>query len=147
LEACTVELRDATDAVLFSTMTDVDGYYEFTGLLDGDYTIVTTHSGTPGGVTSQDLFDMNQYLLLTGSLTNLEKLAGDLNWDGPGTVTGSDLFELNQYLLLIIPGWSWAAPEWVFETQSATISGADATVDYQGLCSGDVNGDFEPLAK
>ena len=42
LENCSVELRDATDAVLFSTMTDATGYYEFTGLLDGDYTLVTT---------------------------------------------------------------------------------------------------------
>ncbi len=57
LENCSVELRDATDAVLFSTMTDATGYYEFTGLLDGDYTLVTTSATAYTYVTN--LADVN----------------------------------------------------------------------------------------
>jgi hypothetical protein len=141
IEDCTVTIKQGA-TIVGTAVTDASGNYTYSGIDDGAFTIETTCTLSPGGATSQDLFLMNQYLLLTGSLDDLQKLAGDLNWDGPGTVTGSDLFIMNQYLLLVVPGWSWSAPDWVFEVQDATVSSGIGNSDYVGLCSGDVNGSY-----
>lgn len=45
LAGVTVELLDSLDAVIASATTNASGYYEFTGLQSGDYTIVITDTG------------------------------------------------------------------------------------------------------
>ncbi len=136
---CTVTLKQGA-VTISTTTTDVSGNYNFSGYDDGAYTIETSCSLTPGGVTSQDLSLVNQYLLLAGSLSDLQKLAADLNW--VGGPTSADLSILNQYLLLNIAGWSWAAPEWVFQVQNTTVTSGIGNSDYAGLCSGDINGSY-----
>jgi hypothetical protein len=136
---CTVTLKQGA-TVIGTATTDINGNYYFSGIDDGSYTIETTCSLTPGNAKSTDLTLLNDYLLLVGPLTSLQLLAGDLNWDGQTKST--DLGILNDYLLLVIPRWSWNAPDWVFEVQNATVSSGQGNNNYEGLCSGDINGDY-----
>jgi hypothetical protein len=143
---CTVTLKQGATTVGTAT-TDVNGNYYLSGFDDGFYTIETSCSLAPGGATSQDLGLINDYLLLVpgATLSDLQKLAGDLNWSGPGQVTSQDLGILNDVLLLVNPPYTgdWTAPHWVFEVQSASIVSGMGNVDFEGLCTGDVNGSYD----
>ena len=140
LENCSVELRDATDVVLFSTTTDATGYCEFPGLLDGDYTIVTTSSTAYTYVTN--LADVNILVshLLGTPLTGVYYLAGE--------VSGDEVISLGDYNLMVsnLLGTLSGYPDvddWKFEVQNVTISGGDVVNSFEGIMSGDTDGSWE----
>ena len=139
LEGCSVELRDASDAVLFSTTTDVDGNYEFTGLLDGDYTVQTSSSQAYSYIT--DVGDANVVIdhVLSTPLTGIFFLAGDV--DGNLTIDVSDVNLMIDNILGTVVGYPIA--DWLFEVQTVNISGAAAVVNYQGIMASDADGSWD----
>jgi hypothetical protein len=143
LDSCTVELYNASDEMLFTATTDIDGHYEFVGILDGDYTMETSCSKTWGGLTNLDIIKLKRWLLNAWTFTPLQLLAGDVT--ETGVPTNLDLIMLKRKILGgDIPAWS--APDYVFEVQSVNVSGGVEN-NYKGLCSGDVDGSFTPPAK
>ena len=54
LKGVTVTLKDASDAVVATTVTDDDGAYSFTDLEPGDYTVVFTLPGSDWSFSPQD---------------------------------------------------------------------------------------------
>jgi hypothetical protein len=156
LNGCAVELRNASDAVLFTTTTDAVGYYEFPGLIDGDYTVHTSCTKVWGGMTT---FDATLILRFAAGvpgfnmLTNLKKRAADVNKSNTanGVTTFDATLILRRAASVATP--QWTAPDFVFDGPypgsgyPVYISGSNATVNYQGLCSGDVNGNYTPPTK
>jgi len=138
LDSCTIELRDATDALVATTTTDASGYYEFNGILNGSYTLTTTCSLPYTYVTN--VGDMNVVIdhILGTPLTGVFFLAGD--------VTGSGIIDVGDVNLMIDEilgtGTGYLIPDWVFEDQIVTVSGGIGTRDYQGLMAGDADGSW-----
>jgi hypothetical protein len=140
LENCTVELHDASDALVASTTTDATGYYAFPGLLDGDYTIVTTSSTAYTYVTN--LSDLNVLVshLLGTPLVGIYYLAGEVSGDG--------IISLGDYNMMVsnLLGTQSGYPDvddWKFEVQDVTISGGDVVNSFEGIMSGDTDGSWE----
>ncbi|MEZ5082116.1 MAG: carboxypeptidase-like regulatory domain-containing protein [Bacteroidales bacterium] len=141
LTGCSIDLYDNTDTYIASTTTDGTGYYEFPGLIDGDYTLETTVVKAKGGITTVDGIIIARIAAgIGGPYTPLQFLAADVNTSGVVTTTDGILVKRRAAGL---PG-EWTAPDYVFESPAVNINTGDETVDYQGVCSGDVNGSFTP---
>jgi hypothetical protein len=141
LNNCTVSLY--LGAVLQGTdNTNASGIYGFSGIADGAYTLQTTCSLPRTGFNIADAFQLRQYLS-TGApaLTPLQIKAGDVSWDGFTNIV--DAFYMRQKLAGgAVP--QWIAPNYVFLVQNATVASGLGMQNYQGLCSGDVNGSGTP---
>ena len=141
LTGCNVGLYNDASEMIFSTTSDGTGYYEFPGLLDGNYTLQTSVTKAKGGITTADgIITGRMAAGIGGPYTSLQFLAGDVNASGGVTTVDAILVKRRAAAL---PS-DWAAADYVFEVQSVSVSAGDETVDYQGVCSGDVNGSFTP---
>lgn len=129
---------------LFTAMTDADGYFEFTDIVDGDYMLDASTTILWGGVDINDAIDVYDFWA-TGipDLVGVFWLAGDVNEDGDVDI--NDAIDIYDAWADGTKPATWNAPDWVFENPLFSVSGADVSVDIQGLCSGDVNADrFNP---
>ncbi len=80
LDACTVSLYDDVDMMVGSTVTDGNGYYEFTGIADGNYTINLSTTKPWGGLSMNDVQVVWQSVTgVIAALTGLDYLAGMLH--------------------------------------------------------------------
>ena len=141
MSGCTVDLYDNADAFVTSTTTDASGYYEFTGLADGDYSMQTSVTKAKGGITTADgIITGRMAAGIGGPYSAIQFLAGDVNASGGVTTVDAILVKRRAAAL---PS-TWAAPDYVFETPSVIVNGADETLNYKSLCSGDINGSFTP---
>ena len=122
-----------------TTTTDNNGDFGFAGIYDGSYTFMATTNLPAGGIDVSDINLQNDHIL-GATLVGLPFIAGDL--DVNGTINVLDINEINDEILGINIGWP--APNYVFENPTFVVSGADVTQDFQGLCSGDINGSFTP---
>ena len=141
LTGCDIDLYNNADVVISSTTSDGTGYYQFPGVTDGEYTIQTTTTKAKGGITTGDgIIAARIAAGLGGPYSSLQLLAADVNASGTVTTTDGILVKRRAAGL---PS-NWAAPDYIFEEPAVNVSGADETVNYKGVCSGDVNGSFVP---
>ncbi len=145
LEGNAVELYNTDSEMLFSVETNASGYFEFTGMLDGDYSLETSTTIDWGGLSMNDVQLARQYV--TGdppgnALSGLHLLAADV--DETGTTNMNDVQFMRQQVTFQTPGF---APFWIFETQNVNVTGGNVTNNYQGVCAGDTDGSFVPTAK
>jgi len=141
----TVELWNEDGTIFIeSTTTSEDGSYEFIGVIAGNYVLKASTDKTAGGVDVFDAFDVYDFWF-TGSpnLTGIYFTAADVNEDGE--VDAFDAFDIYDYWLNGVKPASWTAPPWVFENPLISVSVGDITIDIKGLCSGDVNADYDPI--
>ena len=142
MNGCTVQLYDAANQLMLTTTSDASGHYEFGGLLDGTYTIQSSVVKAKGGITTVDGILVARFAVGIGTFTPIQFKAGDVNVSGTISTTDGILVKRRAVGLSSV----WTAPDYVFETPSVILSGANATVNYQSLCSGDVNGSYTPPA-
>jgi len=146
LEGCTVDLLNDNSEVIFTTNTDATGYYEFTGIVDGDYTLETSTTIAWGGLSMNDVQFARQYVVNQppgNTLSGLQLLSADVDQTG-GAISMNDIQFMRQVVTASPPGF---APFWVFENPDVIVSGGNITVDYQGICAGDTDGSYTPPAK
>lgn len=138
LDNCTVTLKLGGSTV--STVSNhSDGYYSFTGVADGSYTIETSCSNARGGSDVLDLNMIRDYILGSITYNNLQFLASDVDLNAIVNVVDYNL--IRDVILGAASGWP--APDYVFEIQSVTVSGGyGGPINYQGLCTGDPNGSY-----
>jgi hypothetical protein len=119
-----------------SALTDVNGDYGFSNVSDGVYALTTTCS-LPYTYTT-DVGDANVLInhILATPLTGVFFLAGDV--DANATIDVSDVNLMINNILG--SAFGYPGPDWVFENQSATVTGGIGTVSYQGLMIGDADG-------
>lgn len=144
LSNSTVELWDEDGENLIETSTtDADGFYEFIGIVPGDYVLKASTTKPRGGIDVDDLWDLFDYLDSgLPELTGIYLLAADFNQNGVVNVDDLwDLFDALDSNFSILPD---NYIEWVFENPFITIIGTDVTIDIHGLCVGDVNGSYIP---
>ena len=137
LNNCTVTINSG--GPVGSANTDVNGFYNYTGLNDGPYTLTTTCSNPYTYGTN--VGDLNVVInhVLGIPLTGVFFLAGDVS--GDSFVDVADVNQMINNILGTQVGYP-AVPAWVFEDQSVTVVSGIATQDYQGLQAGDADGSF-----
>jgi hypothetical protein len=141
-------------------VTGASGYYEFTGLDNGNYSldISSAHpSGqwqTWGGVNNTDaLIVLNHINNVTQLAVNppVIRVAASVKVPHPGIAT-NDYTAIRQAAKFPATGYTYFdIPKWVFSGTTTTtgltnisVGCANVTRDIRGLCSGDVNGSYVP---
>ncbi|MHC1708243.1 MAG: T9SS type A sorting domain-containing protein [Bacteroidales bacterium] len=125
-----------------SALTDNDGYYSFTNLPFGDYSLSAETAKPWGGGNALDGLLMLRHFVGTELLTGLKLQAGDVT--GQGVINAHDALNTMRRFVVLLDDFS-PVGDWVFEQPTLTIDGyTPQNIDFQGLCMGDVNGDNIP---
>ena len=137
----TVYLKAPADSsILYTTSANTSGYYEFTTVVPGSYFLDA--STTTDAQYSYDMTDA--FIIYLGTYgPGLYEQACDVNDDGGIDQTDAFIVYLSWNAGNIkIP--AWVAPDWIFKNPTVTVVNSNVTQDFQGICSGDANGDFIP---
>jgi hypothetical protein len=123
------------------------GYYQFAGVPQDDYTMSVT-LGAPwagiAGVSALDalIVELHTAGVLNPLLTGLRLAAGNVN--GVSPVNATDALLIKQRIIGDIT--SFPAGDWVFNNGVIhAFPGPVTTYDFKGLCTGDVNGSYNPV--
>ncbi|MHC1706863.1 MAG: PKD domain-containing protein [Bacteroidales bacterium] len=135
-------LKDAAGEIIDMTLTDQEGYYTFTELTDGIYSLHPATTIIPGGFNSTDaLFAMKHFVHIS-TLTGLRFQAGDV--DNNNFINSLDALMISKRFVNEISGFP--AGDWYFEEPSVSLSGAAShTRNLKCICIGDCNGSFLPF--
>lgn len=139
-----VYLNDDSKAVVASATTNANGVYTFPPVPNGTYTITAATSKAWGGVNSTDALVIMQHFIMIDTLEGLRLAGADV--DATGYVNTTDAFNVARRFAQLIN--SFAAGDWLFEETEVILNEDNfVSVDFQGLCYGDVNGSHIPAAK
>ncbi len=123
--------------------TDSQGFYQFTGLNNGFYTLNASTPKAWGGVNSIDALTIMKYFTGVVSLSGMKLLAADVN--ASGYVNTVDAQQIARRFVNIIS--SFSAGEWLFSHDTTTIANNNHVIHLKGICVGDANGSYVPGAK
>jgi hypothetical protein len=137
-------LRVAGGSIIDSTVTNAEGYYEFTNVTPGNYVISFSTQQPEGGVDLNDAFLVMCKILFNTYFTPVQMLAADVNCSG--TITWSD------YFMILIGYLNQGNPfphPWVFQsiTTPIPVPSRSGFTTGGGSSSGDVNGSLQPDPK
>jgi len=153
LNGLTVQLVDNSNAIAATTtsysLADTNGvkngYYEFTNIAAGTYTINVTTTKPWGGVNATDALLVKLHTIAqTGFvLTDLPLKAGDVNLSSSVNSTDALLLQLRSVGLIN----TFDAGNWVYANTSSISVPAlgEVSNDIQALCTGDVNASYPIL--
>ena len=146
MNGITVKLRNNT-GVVATTATVFDGtgnkgYYLFTGIAAGTYTVTAEYTGAWLGNNATDALIVNLNTVGSWPLAGLYATVADVNADG--LITGLDALMIKDRTV----GYTTTYPagDWKF-TSATVVLVTNATADLNGLCVGDVNGSNVPSFK
>jgi hypothetical protein len=124
-----------------TSIANSQGIYYFYNVPDGNYTLTGNATLIAGGVTAYDPNLLYLYLTASYSLTELQKLASDV--DGNGELNWDDY---NMIMDHILTGNPFPVGKWVFEKKEFVLNSYKDGVPHGmgGSCSGDVAGTFVP---
>ncbi|MCX6270088.1 MAG: GEVED domain-containing protein [Bacteroidetes bacterium] len=129
---------------IFETVTDIFGHFAFDNICPGTYTLEVDCQKPWGGGNGNDaLLIMRNFAHLT-QLTGIYLKAADVN--GSGLANGADALAVARRFA----GSSNSFPvgNWVFDKPEIIVpENGNANVEVRGLCYGDVNGSYNPIAK
>jgi hypothetical protein len=129
--------------IIASATTDVNGFFSIT-VPNGSYFIYASDTAAWAGVDNGDVINVRRYAInLTPNTIEgwpLRILAADVNQDG--AVDNGDVIPLRRKILNLEPNPNYKAPNWLFENPTVVINGANISIDFLGICSGDVNGSY-----
>lgn len=137
-----VLLKSGT-TIVDSTMTNPSGFYTFDNVPAGTYTLDGRCTKPWGGVNSTDALKIMRHFVHITLLTGLRLKVADI--DGSNFVNALDALMAMQRFVEIIG--SFPTGDWAFEKPGITLTGGLSTKDFKGLCIGDVDGTYTPLAK
>jgi len=138
----TVTLTNLETMVTQTYTTANDGYYLFSNVATGNYTLTGKTTLKSGGINYMDATLVFLNMLGMYQLSPMQKLASDV--DGNNSISWNDYNLIMNYLL---KGTPFPAGSWKFETVPFAVTNYK---DYDpnklgGTCSGDVGGTFVPM--
>lgn len=142
-------INEATNAIVASLTTDMNGSYSFPNVESGTYTLEASTNIMAGGINMADANKIKHHLRGNQLLDQFEQLTADVNFDGQ--ITWADYDAIVAWHMLGIP----FNPEhpWVFSSLSGIEHiNSDLKVRTNvpkmgGSSSGDVNGTFVPTTR
>ncbi len=143
LVGISILLYDMDDALVASTETDNEGYYEFAHLPHGEYLLTGSSSLPPGEINIIDAIMVAEHIEGVRQLEGLALLAADV--DGDGEITWADY----NYILVdhLVYGYPFPVGDWVFERLMIAIDSLMASpivYDVGGNSTGDTKVDIKP---
>jgi parallel beta-helix repeat protein len=136
----TIVLEDAgTGTSIATTTTDGSGYYEFTGIADGTYTVKGGATLTWSGASSMDVTIYKKHIIGSTVLTGMKLISGDVN--NSGSITSTELPLFLQRIVWMISSFPDVS-DWAYSNGDVTVAGANETVNLQAICYGDANGSY-----
>jgi len=141
LAGITVYLKNIGGEVIGSTTTNIYGEYYFEVNNAGTYSVTASSTALPGGINATDALMAAKHFVQLIQLTGLKFKAGDV--DTNGYINTVDAMFIQKRFAQIIT--TFEIGDWVFEEIDVVINDAeDLTVDFKGLCYGDINGSYIP---
>jgi len=152
---CSISLYQGVTLIDVAPTGVASNTYYFSGMSDGSYTLKGT-SNKAWSLTAlavNDALLINRYVLGNISLTDLQKRAGDVNFNND--CANNDGLLIKRRVLGNITAWPAPNYNWVFDgpfgTPYGILEGLPVTVtnglknqNFQGLLTGDVNGSYTP---
>jgi hypothetical protein len=135
MNGVTINLKLAGVTVA-TTTTSATGYYEFTGIANGNYTVSPNVALTWGSVSSMDVTIYKKHIGSIALLTGLKLTSGDVNASGL-PINSIDMTLILQRIATIIS--SFSAGNWAYSDNEVTVAGANVSKDIQTICYGDAN--------
>ncbi len=126
-----------------STQSQSNGTYSLNNLPVGAYTLRSSSTKTWGGVNSTDALKIMRHFTAIEPLTGLKKTAADV--DGSTFINSIDALTTMKRFVGVIS--TFPTPDWIFENSGITLIAGVNTLNYKGLCMGDVDGSYIPPAK
>lgn len=139
-----IVLKNQSDVTIGTTSTDKTGYYKFSNLANGAYSITASSNNTVGSINPVDaLFVDKNFIQLYKFSDNLKSKAADVNNDM--VINPVDALDINKFYISLLK--SFPAGKWLFDSPSLTIACNNNTQNIKGICVGDVNASFTPSGK
>ena len=132
-----VFIKNIEGTIIDSTNTDASGNYSFNEI-KGKYLLYAKTSKSFGGVDPVDALLVNRKFI--GSYTfvdELKQMAADVT--GDGKINPTDALTINRRFIGIITKYSKTS-DWLYESDTLTITDKDTVYNFKTLCYGDVNG-------
>jgi len=131
-------LKNSTNTVIDSAITDASGNFVFNNKAAGNYTINPLCTKTWGGVNATDALFVLRYSVGLSTFISIQQKAADVN--GDGNINSTDALLVARRSIAQIN--SFTIGDWVFDNSSITITSANIVQNILSLCTGDVNGSY-----
>ncbi len=143
LDSVLVSLKSG-NSVIQSQWLITGGHYHFINVASGTYSLEAVCNKTWGGANASDALLVLKHFVNIAPLTGVKLKAA--NVDNSASVNSLDAMLISRRFTGSIT--SFAAGNWVFEKPVFVFTGnANVTQNIKGLCTGDVNGSYQPYAK
>ncbi len=141
LAGVSVYLKDHTQAVIDTVITDAAGHYAFDNLLTGSYSLSFGSMANWGGGNSIDALLIMRHFVGLSLLTGVRQKAADT--DGTGFINAVDALVVMRRFVGLLSGF--VPGDWQFLTPSfQIIANLNKNIPVKGLCTGDVDASFTP---
>lgn len=126
--------------IIETQTTDANGFFAFSQVANGNYTLGFSTSKPWGGITATDALLTARHASLVSQLTALRLKAADVN--NSISVNTTDALQISRRQTSVIS--SFAAGDWVFDQVALSVLNDSQQVVAKALCVGDVNGSYAP---
>jgi hypothetical protein len=122
-------------------LADTTGHYAFTAVPAGTYSLGVRCIRPWGGVNSTDALQVLKHFVNMVNLQGLYRKAADI--DGSLYINSIDAMAIQKRFVGIINAFQME--DWIFDHPEVIINpNIQSTVNISGICSGDVNGSYQP---
>lgn len=133
----TVSLRNSQNVIIATSVTNGNGFYSFTGIPDGSYTINATTTTPWGGVNADDALTALRHFVGISYLSGLKLIAA--NVDGNSFVNSLDALAIARRFVGLVN--SFPAGDWYLQSPVVSLVGdGSLTQNIKAICMGDCNG-------
>jgi hypothetical protein len=140
----TAYLKNSSDVIIDSVNTDDTDNYAFINIVNDTYTVFCKTKKPWGGVNPVDALMVNRYYIGIYKISDSMKLlAADVN--GDSKINPVDALLINRRYINIIH--KYPVNDWIFESPTVIIQGANAIKNIRAICAGDVNTSDVPPGK
>ncbi len=129
-------------AIIATATTDGSGFFSVS-IPNGTYYVYASSIAPWVGVDNGDVINVRRYAagLTPNTVDNpLRVRACDINQDG--VIDNGDVIPLRRRIAGLTPNPGYVIGDWIFENPSVVVSGSNVTVNFLGICSGEVNGSY-----
>lgn len=138
---CTINIKNSSNVVVGTVVTDANGNYVINGLQNGTYSVEISTNKSPGGINTIDVLVLRQRIANVITYTPIQEKAGDVNMSN--SINTIDVLVLRQKIANV-PASGWIITDFVYSPTTITINNANALLNIESLSAGDVNASFTP---
>ena len=144
MNGTTVNLKTQAGAVVETATANASGNFSIYAI-DGVYVLDASSAKAWGGLNLQDVINTRKRISNLLTFTALQNKTADVNQSN--SVNLQDPIVMRQKVAGITPLPTWKIANYVFETPTVTVNGANVVQNIKSLAGGDVNNSFTPAAK